>query len=212
MAAVVVLHDTEECHCNLAWYFDGCVLPQKQSLLLHKVVRMILFFFFFVVVSWDSCFILKLCPHVSGVAFQFLPLCDFSSFQHFSVPFPHLSFSRLTPPVPHPLVSVCVCVCVDKVFEFLHVFPLASSTVSQLGMFPIFVPCVFNGFLLCFCLSSFVSTLSFGHFDSFLVFLDSRFCIISLISLIKLVLSVNDNCILAVSRMKRNPQWGKKLH
>lgn len=112
-----------------------------------------------------SRFILKLCPHMSGGAFQFL---------HLSVPLSHLSFSHTTPPVPHPFVSVCV----DKIFVFPHVLPPVSSAVSQLGMFLIFGPCVFNWFLLCFCLSSFVSTLSFGNFDSFLAFLDSWFYII----------------------------------
>ena len=43
--------------------------------------------------SVTSCFILKLCPHVSRVAFQFLPPCDFppSSVFPFLFPSPVLS-------------------------------------------------------------------------------------------------------------------------
>ena len=67
---------------------------------------------FTVLSSWSrflcsciSCFIAKLCSHLP---FHFLPLCVFPSFQCFPIPFPHLSFSLLTPPVPHPLISVCI--------------------------------------------------------------------------------------------------------
>ena len=65
--------------------------------------RKMSWFWFFCV----SCFILKLYTCVSlfssSLSVVFSPSC-------FSVSFPHLSFSRLTP--PPPLVSVCVCVCV----------------------------------------------------------------------------------------------------
>ena len=52
--------------------------------------------------SCISCFILKLCPHVSCLAFQF------PSFQCFSVPFPQLYLSYLTRTVHDLLFSVSV--------------------------------------------------------------------------------------------------------
>ena len=67
-----------------------------------------------------------------------------SSFQCFSVPFPHLSFSLLTPTVPHPpryCVCVCVCVCVCA-----RIMP---PSVSAFGMFLISVPQVFIDFIPC---------------------------------------------------------------
>ena len=53
-----------------------------------------------------------------------------SSSQCFSVPFPHLSFSRLSPPVPDPLVSLSVYV----VFLLPQV-SVSYSCVSHVGMF-----------------------------------------------------------------------------
>ena len=203
MAAVVVLHDTEECYLMAVFCHRSSRCSYIKSWGWSCFFFFLLLFLGIPVLFWNCALMCLVLLFSSSLCVIFPPFSIFL-FLSLTCPFPASLHLYLIPSL--------VCVCVDKVFEFLHVFPLASSTVSQLGMFPIFVPCVFNGFLLCFCLSSFVSTLSFGHFDSFLVFLDSRFCIISLISLIKLVLSVNDDCILAVSRMKRNPQWGKKLH
>ena len=149
--------------------------------------------------SLISCFILKLCPHVPHVAFQFLPLCDFPSFQCFFVPFPHLSFPCLTLPEPHPLVRVCVrmvhapsCLC-----QFIPCSPvlpagvshscylsclLHSLTVSSHFCFLFLVFSMICTLLLfALCLSSFIATLYFCPFDSLLDFLDSWFlCIIQL--------------------------------
>ena len=54
-----------------------------------------------------SCFILKLCPHVSCVQFPSLSVIFHPSsvFPFFSLTCP---FPRLAPPAPHPLVSGCV--------------------------------------------------------------------------------------------------------
>ena len=73
---------------------------------------------------------LKLYPCVSVP-----PSLWFSFLSVFFHSLPHLSFSHLTPPVPHPLTSVCVCVCVCVfiVFVLPHVvgsfLRLLSSSV-----------------------------------------------------------------------------------
>ena len=84
--------------------------------------------------------------------------------QCFSVPFSHLSFSRLTPSVPHPVVSVSVCsppclvphISLFRVHLCFLCLPPVSFPVSPSvspSMFLDCVPCVcFCCSVLCFCL------------------------------------------------------------
>ena len=103
-------------------------------------------------------FFLIVSLFVLSVTFQFLPLCDFPSFQCFSAPF--------TCPFPaaHQVYLSPLLVCLYVVFVLPHVFvcsfrfrpnfsvmkPCVSHwhylqflPVSPHGMFPFFVPCVF---------------------------------------------------------------------
>ena len=78
------------------------------------------------------------------VAFQFLPLRVFPSFHCFSISFPHLSFSHVTLPVPHPLISVSV-------------YSLCSPSSVSLCLpitFLIFVPSVIFDFYFAFPIQS----------------------------------------------------------
>ena len=93
-------------------------------------------------VSCCSCafwFILLLCPHVSLLALQFL-LCVFPS-QWFFRSFPHPSFSFLTPPVLHPIVSVSAYLVfvLPQVLVSSFPQPLSSSVLVRLVV-PVFLP------------------------------------------------------------------------
>lgn len=69
-----------------------------------------------------SCFIVKMLPSCVPSCFSVPP----------SVFFPHLSFSRLTPPVPDPLVvSVCSLCSESCLWHFLPCFPVMPPSVSH---------------------------------------------------------------------------------
>ena len=70
-----------------------------------------------------SCYILKLCPHVSCVAFHFLCLCDFPTSSVCSVPF----------------LTVCTSL-MFLVFSWISMFALNSWILSASRMFPQFSP------------------------------------------------------------------------
>ena len=83
-----------------------------------------------------TCVIVKWCPHVLGLAFQFLLPVFFCSFpSHVLFP-PH---SNCTSPTSLLCVCVCVCVCAR----------IMPPSVSAFGMFLISVPQVFIDFIPC---------------------------------------------------------------
>ena len=105
-----------------------------------------------------SCFILKLCPRVSCVAFQFLPLCDFLPF--FCL---HLLF------VSQHCVRL-VCVLPDVFVRWFHFLLCVFFLASCLGLALVIsgLNCAV-GFLLCLasCVAAFFIVCSICFFFFF---------------------------------------------
>ena len=127
-------------------------------------------------VVFTSCFILKSCPCVSCLAPFSSSSVSFSLLPAISCSFPHLSCSRLTPPVPRPLISVSVYVVsvlphrvscsVFSVFDpwssvSLPCLSQLCLLVSHPGMFLVFAPLVFHWLVLCLCCTLFEAFLCY---------------------------------------------------
>ena len=153
--------------------------------------------------QYSSCFYVLLFPVLGWnvtlmcrVLFFSSSLCDFPYFQCFSIPFPHLSFSCLTPPSPHPLISVsqnslCSPSCLCQLVPYSPVTPPFVSHPCRPPCLPVVCFCFYFCFLsfhLICTLLLFCTLLNPFFVTTCLLFLRYIFVCFSWICLIQLLL------------------------